>query len=109
MLDAYLDPEGFALKKKKSFHPLRKGMLKLIMIPKDMEEEDHPIWMTFLDPVFKTMDKIKPGGRVIIPRNTYEYLSYKREWPELLMRIKQLTLQAPLVGIYNYVIGLKED
>ncbi len=22
---------------------------------------------------------VKPGGRVIIPQNTYEYLSYKRE------------------------------
>ena len=65
--------------------------------------------MTCLDLVFKTMDKINPGGRVIIPQNTYEYLSYKREGAELLMRIKQLTLQAPLVGIYNYVIGLKED
>ena len=250
MLDAYLDPEGFALKKKKSYHPLRKGILKLIMIPKDMEAEDHPIWMiakqlrsvyktvandtsapvyysktrdletsggviylvhdnedivksdmeilreterkyfsfllndgtsrrwfadagiaepdfesiikecechgailasgdkewhkdgiqtvtpktvdevhkgfdcviigyqlsllglnesSCLELVFKTMDKVKPGGRVIIPQNTYEYLSYKREGAELLMRIKQLTIQTPPAGLYNYVIGLKEN
>ena len=62
-----------------------------------------------LELVFKTMDKVKPGGRVIIPQNTYEYLSYKREGAELLMRIKQLTIQTPPAGLYNYVIGLKED
>ncbi|MBO4336982.1 MAG: hypothetical protein J5842_02815, partial [Lachnospiraceae bacterium] len=62
-----------------------------------------------LDLVFKTMDKVKPGGRVIIPKSTYEYLSYKREGAELLMRIKGLAIQAPPAGLYNYLIVLKED
>ena len=45
MLDAYLDPEGFAIKAKEPYCPLRKGALKLIIIPKDMEAEDHPVWI----------------------------------------------------------------
>ncbi|MBQ7159976.1 MAG: ATP-grasp domain-containing protein [Treponema sp.] len=42
LLDAYLDPAGFSLKAKKPYHPLRKGLFKLIMIPHDIEAEDHP-------------------------------------------------------------------
>lgn len=250
MLDAYLDPEGFRLKINKPYRPFRKGVLKFIMVPKDMEVEDHPIcvvarqlrsvnrisvsdslqpvyynktrdletsggiiylvhddenvvmsdleilreteekyfslllsdgmsrrWfansdvstvdfeqvlkdcdchgaillagdtkveiegaqaitpqtldeahkgfdfcvigyqLTLLDLnesaclelIFKTMDMVKTGGKVIIPQSTYEYLSYKREGAELLMRIKNLSIQAPPACLCGYVIGYKED
>ena len=250
MLDSYLDPEGFVIKAKKAYRPLRKGALKFIMIPENMEAEDHPIcvvarqlkstyrisvsdsttpvyysktrdletaggviylvhddenivmsdiailreierkyfslllndgmsrrWFAdakvaapdfekiikecnchgailaasdntwqregiqtttpqtlgevykgfdcviigyqlslldlnesaCLDIIFKTIDKVKNGGRVIIPQSTYEYLSYKKEGAELLMRIKGLVIQAPFMGVCGYVIGLKED
>ena len=250
MLDSYLDPEGFALKMKRPYHPIRKGIFKLIMVPEDMEVEDHPIWLiakqlrstyrivandvtipvyyqktrdletnggiiflvhddenivkadlmilretekkffSFLlsdgmakrwfadakiadtdfeaiikecdchgailaagdkewhrdgiqtvtpetideanrgfdnviigyqlslpnmnesscfDVVFKTMDKVKPGGRVIIPYSAYEYYPYKREGAELLLRIRGLTIQVPPAGLCDYVIGLKEN
>ena len=248
MLDAYLDPEGFMLKVKKPYRPLRKGAFKMIMIPQDMEAEDHPVWVVAkqlksmykiavndstmpvayrktrdlesaggviflvhddesvvmsdleilreierkyfsfllsdgmsrrwfadahipepdfeavitdcgchgailaagdkewhrdgiqtvtpqtlgqankgfdcviigyqlsllglkesdcLDLVFNTMDRVKPGGRVIIPQSAYEYLSYKTDGAELLMRIKGLEIQAPPTDISGYVIGLK--
>ena len=250
MLDAYLDPEGFAVKAERPYGTLKKGALKFIMIPKDMEAEDHPVcviakqlestykisvndsttpvcysktrdmetsggiiylvhsdenvvmsdvailreieskyfslifsegmsrrWFAdanvattdferiikecnchgailaagdkaweregiqtatpqtiddvhkgfdcviigyqlslldlkesaCLEVIFKTMDKVKNGGRVIIPQNTYEYLSYKREGAELLMRIKHLNIQVPVPGINGYVIGVKEN
>ncbi|MBQ7266083.1 MAG: ATP-grasp domain-containing protein [Firmicutes bacterium] len=250
MLDAYLDPEGFKIKAKRPYGTLKKGVLKFIMIPNDMEAEDHPVcviakqlestykiavndstvpvyylktrdldttggtiflvhsdenavmsdlallreteqkyfslllndgmsrrWFAdanvattdferiikecnchgailaagdkaweregiqtatpqtiddvhkgfdcviigyqlslldlkesaCLEVIFKTMDKVKNGGRVIIPQSTYEYLSYKREGAELLMRIKHLTIQVPFSGLNGYVIGVKED
>ena len=62
-----------------------------------------------LELIFKTMDKVKPGGKVIIPQSTYEYLSYKKDGAELLMRVKGLAIQAPSANLRGYVIGLKED
>ena len=248
-IDAYLDPEGFTASLNKPYKPLRKGVLKLIMVPKDLEAEDHPIlevakhlrstyrissslsddpvryiktrdlesaggvvylvhddenvvksdlellrkiekkyfsfllsegmsrrWFTeaavgspdvgkirrecgcygavlyagdkpqeiqgiqcvcpetlsdahkgfdnviigyqeslvklnetkCLRLIFETIDKVKPGGRVIIPSSTYEYLSYKREGAELLLEVKGLSIEPPVQGINDYVIGLKE-
>ena len=250
MLDAYLDPEGFAQRAEQPYRPLRKGAMKHFMIPRDMEAEDHPVWAVAkrlrstykisvsdstapvsyrktrdletsggiiylvhddeavvlsdleilreterkyfsllfsegtsrrwfadaqvaatdvdavirdcgchgailaaldseteregaqtvtpqtlgsarggfdcvivgyqlallglnesacLELVFQTMDLVKPGGRVIIPRSTYEYLSYKREGAELLMRIMGLAIQPPLAGVRGYVVGRKES
>ena len=246
MLDSFLDPEGFALKKDLPYRPLRKGVLKLIMVPEDIEVEDHPIYVVArqlksaykitsgrsempvfykktrdldsaggiiylvhddenvvkrdlellrrieknyfsfilssgmsrrwfrdvtiekpdvkkilkecnchgatlfagdyveeiegiqcvcpdtvdnankgfdnvivafhnsllrlkesecLELIFRTIDKVKPGGRVIIPESSYEYLSYKKEGAELLMEIKGLELVAPGVNLADYVIG----
>lgn len=250
MLDTYLDPKGFELKVNKPYRPIRKGAFKIIMVPKDMDVEAHPIWAiakqlrsiykisvsdsdvpvhynktrdlessggviflvhddenvvmsdlgvlreierkyfsfilndgmsrrwfenagipapdfekiiddcdchgavllagdtvhtrdgvqavspetiakankgfdyviigyqlalldlnesACLELIFKTMDKVKPGGKVIIPQSTYEYLSYKKDGAELLMRVKGLAIQAPSANLRGYVIGLKED
>ena len=58
--------------------------------------------------IFDTMDKVRNGGKVIIPSNTYNYLSYGREGAEELMLIKGLTLEAP-IGLGNgNIIGTYE-
>ena len=61
-----------------------------------------------LELIFETIDKVKPGGKVIIPHNTYEYLSYKKEGAELLLNIKGLRIEEPSMGIKGYVIGSRE-
>lgn len=43
-LDSLLSHEWFLKKFEKPYRPLRKAYLKLIIIPKDMDAEDHPIW-----------------------------------------------------------------
>ena len=43
-LDTLLFPETFDEKKKKPYRLLRKAYMKTIMIPRDMEAEDHPLW-----------------------------------------------------------------
>ncbi|MCR4611872.1 MAG: ATP-grasp domain-containing protein [Lachnospiraceae bacterium] len=249
MMDTYLDPKGFSIRLKKPYCPIRQGALKLIMIPKDMDVENHPIWVIAkqlrslykisvsnslspvhykktrdletaggviflvhddedivnadleilrtiekkyfsllfnegtsrrwfvdnhigdtdfenvvnecncygailaagdneweragvqtvtpqtidqahggfdfviigyqvsllsmnesecLDIIFKTIDKVKSNGIVIIPHTTYEYLSYKKEGAEVLMRVKGLEIQAPIEGRRGYVIGMKK-
>ena len=58
-----------------------------------------------LDLIFRIMDKVKPGGRVIIPGSTYDYMSYQREGAEMLMEIKGLEICAPTASLHDYVIG----
>ncbi|MBQ6128298.1 MAG: ATP-grasp domain-containing protein [Lachnospiraceae bacterium] len=55
--------------------------------------------------MFEIMDKAKCGGRIIIPKCTYEYLSYGRNGAEELMTIKGLMLEAPLPYKENCVVG----
>lgn len=43
-LDSLLDPQKFMREAAKPYRPLRKGALKFIMVPKDMEAEDTPLW-----------------------------------------------------------------
>jgi hypothetical protein len=43
-LDCMLDPEKFRRDAAKPYRPLRKGVIKFILVPKDMEVEDHPLW-----------------------------------------------------------------
>ena len=58
--------------------------------------------------IFSIIDKVRPGGRVIIPRSTYEYLSYTKEGAELLLQIKGLHIEQPLMRREGYVIGIRE-
>ncbi|MBR4573574.1 MAG: ATP-grasp domain-containing protein [Lachnospiraceae bacterium] len=55
--------------------------------------------------MFEVMDKVRQGGRVIIPKCTYEYLSYGRKGAEELMAIKGLVLEAPSPYMENCVVG----
>ena len=55
--------------------------------------------------IFSIIDRVRPGGRVIVPANTYEYLSYKKEGAELLLQIKGLHIEQPLMRRKGYVIG----
>ena len=58
--------------------------------------------------IFTAMDLVRQGGKVIIPKNTYRYLSYEREGAEDLMLIKGLTLEAPQPGKTEAVTGTNE-
>ena len=44
LLDCYLDPEKFAADAAKPYRPLRKEIIKYIMVPQEMDVEDHPLW-----------------------------------------------------------------
>ena len=57
---------------------------------------------------FSIIDRVRPGGRVIVPANTYEYLSYKKEGAELLLQIKGLHIEQPLMRRKGYVIGISQ-
>jgi len=58
--------------------------------------------------IFSIIDRVRPGGRVIVPANTYEYLSYKKEGAELLLQIKGLHIEQPLMRRKGYVIGISQ-
>ena len=57
--------------------------------------------------IFDTMDKVRPGGRVIIPKSTYRYMAYEREGAEMLMLVNGLSITAPVPGQKDLVIGTK--
>ena len=59
--------------------------------------------------IFRIMDLVKNGGRVIIPENTYRYLSYGREGAEELLRVKGFHLVSPASETCGIVIGVKEE
>ena len=68
--------------------------------------------LTITDPaclklIFDTMDKVRPGGRVIIPKSTYRYMAYEREGAEMLMLVNDLNITAPIPGQKDLVIGVK--
>ena len=52
-------------------------------------------------------DKVRPGGRVIIPKSTYRYMAYEREGAEMLMLVNDLNITAPMPGQKDLVIGTK--
>ena len=56
--------------------------------------------------IFDTIDKVKPGGTVIIPDNTYEYLTYKEEGAKLLLKIKDMEADSVEIGGRKYVVGV---
>lgn len=56
--------------------------------------------------VFDMIDKVKPGGTVIIPSNTCEYLTYKEEGAKVLLRIKDLEVSTLEVNGRKYIIGV---
>ncbi|MBR5338038.1 MAG: ATP-grasp domain-containing protein [Lachnospiraceae bacterium] len=55
--------------------------------------------------IFDTMDLARQGGKVIIPKSTYSYLSYGREGAESLMYIKGLMVEVPVTGDDRWVAG----
>ena len=61
-----------------------------------------------LKTIFEAMDKVKPGGRVIIPRETYGHLSYTEDGAKILLEIKGLKGSAAEVDGHRYVVGISE-
>ena len=45
MLDSMLDPEKFKRDAAMPYRPKRKAVLKFIMVPNEMDVEDHPVWV----------------------------------------------------------------
>ena len=44
LLDCFLYPEKFKEDKYKPYRPMRKGVLKFIIVPSDTDVENHPLW-----------------------------------------------------------------
>lgn len=59
--------------------------------------------------IFDTMDKVRPGGRVIIPKSTYRYMAYEQEGAEVLMQVKGLEITPPMPGFKDLVIGTRRN
>ncbi|MBR2282425.1 MAG: hypothetical protein IJ863_07390, partial [Spirochaetales bacterium] len=56
--------------------------------------------------LFATMDKVREGGRVIIPGSVSKYLSYGKKGAEMLLTIKGLTIEAPSAETGADVVGI---
>ena len=61
-----------------------------------------------LELLFDTMELVREGGRVIIPRSTYRYLSYGRQGAEQLMLVKGLALEHISASQTDAVIGVRQ-
>lgn len=58
--------------------------------------------------MFGTMDKVREGGKVIIPESVYKYLSYGKRGAELLLYIKRFLIEPPKPGNCGDVVGANE-
>jgi len=55
--------------------------------------------------IYEFADKIREGGRIIIPESTYANLPYGMEGMEILLRITGLRIEAPRAGMKNVLIA----
>ncbi|MCR5592575.1 MAG: ATP-grasp domain-containing protein [Saccharofermentans sp.] len=59
--------------------------------------------------IFNAFSLLRPGGKVIIPKGTWHYLSYGRQGAELLLRVTGLVIEPPSSADTDEVIGTNED
>ena len=59
--------------------------------------------------IFDTLRLVKPGGKVLIPKDVWKYISYNREGAEELLIIMGFTIEPPLPGQYDMVVGTYES
>ena len=59
--------------------------------------------------IFNAFSLLRPGGKVIIPKGTWHYLSYGRQGAELLLRVTGLVIEPPTSADTDEVIGTNED
>ncbi|MBR4427564.1 MAG: ATP-grasp domain-containing protein [Spirochaetales bacterium] len=57
--------------------------------------------------IFKAMEKVKNGGRLIVPERFYQMVPYGRAMIEELMIIGGFTVLAPVFGVHDVVCGMK--
>ena len=57
--------------------------------------------------LFDTMELVREGGRVVIPRSTYRYLAYGRKGAEQLLLVKGLELQHTSAAPTDSVIAVR--
>lgn len=55
--------------------------------------------------MFDTMNLVRPGGTVLIPKNTWKYLSYNREGAEQMLVIKGFSIQPLISTQHDMVVG----
>ena len=55
--------------------------------------------------IYEFADKIREGGRIIIPESTYRNLPYGIEGMEILLRITGLRIEAPRADLKNVLIA----
>ncbi len=58
--------------------------------------------------MFETMDKVREGGKVIIPEAVYKYLSYGKRGAEMLLYIKRFLIEPPKPCNCGDVVGAYE-
>ena len=59
--------------------------------------------------IFDTLRLVRPGGKVLIPKDVWKYISYNREGAEELLIIMGFTIEPPLPGQYDMVVGTYES
>ncbi len=55
--------------------------------------------------LFNTLSLVRPKGRVLIPENTWKYLSYNRSGTEEVLLIKNFVIEPPLPEHPGMIIG----
>lgn len=58
--------------------------------------------------IFTFTDKIKEGGRIIIPESTYANLPYGIEGMEILLKVVGLRIEFPIYGDGNVLVASVE-
>ncbi len=58
--------------------------------------------------LFDTMERVREGGRVIIPKSTYDFISYGRQGTEELINVKGFIVELSKTGYIGKVVGTRE-
>lgn len=58
--------------------------------------------------IFKFTEKIRPGGRILVPESTYVHLPYGMEGAEILLKAAGLRIEMPSGAIKSLLIASKE-
>ncbi len=57
--------------------------------------------------IFKFTDKIRPGGRILVPESTYSHLPYGMEGMEILLKVAGLRIEMPMGVMKSLLIASK--
>lgn len=60
---------------------------------------------SIIQQIFTFMDKIRPGGRIVVPKSTYCHLPYGIEGMEILFKVSGMLIELPPVNSSNLLIA----